>query len=168
MAPSDCLIQRTSPDGRLALRLDPASPDNAAILAHLRSRRPDAELLSLPWEHPTAHLTLGSHPDVVARVWEGLTAGLPWNCQAVVLGTPALVHGESGVILALAYGTAYALRLPSARLEQALQAGCRASQKWAGGTVTNTRETFGPLWLFGGWSALEPGWLLEASRELAP
>lgn len=150
------------------MRLDDTHPENTLIRAHLVSRYPHALPLTLPTDHSRPYLELGCHPDVVVRVWEALGKALPVDCRAVVYGTPALVHSELGVVLALAYGTAYALRLSSQRYPEALLAGCHVKQTWAGGQVTDARKSFGPSWVFGDWLDQEAAWIRESYDEFQP
>ena len=60
------------------------------------------------------HETLGTHPDLVGRLWDELPAELPVDCRVVFYGMPALMHPTTGIVLGFAGGThTYALRLPS-------------------------------------------------------
>src|SRR5262245_45618185 len=61
----------------------------------------------------------GSHPGAVMRVWDELGAALPNGCCQVLYGTPVLLHDESGVVLAVCYGTSYAIRVPGGSLADA-------------------------------------------------
>lgn len=45
----------------------------------------------------------GAHPDVVQRLWNQLGKGSPAESRALLFGTPALVHPESGIVLAFAW-----------------------------------------------------------------
>ena len=113
------------------------------------------------------YLSLGSHPDVVVKVWDQLGAVLPPAARCVVLGRPALSDPGCGVILALTLGTAYALRLAEDDLGAALTAGLRPSHTYnVPGSTLDAEATFGPTWLFGRFDANEPAWLAAAAREL--
>ena len=106
---------------------------------------------------------LGAHPDVVARLWEVLNAALPADARCLVAGGATLVHPTSGVILAAALGTQYALRLAGDGLAAALAAGYRTVHVFS--TVGRTLDlvsTFGPGWVFGAWDDREAAWLGES------
>ncbi len=49
----------------------------------------------------------GTHPDVLERLWNQIGKKLPVDSRAVVFGNPALVHPDSGIVLAFALGTEY-------------------------------------------------------------
>jgi hypothetical protein len=69
---------------------------------------------------------LGTHPDLVARLWDELTVRLPAGCRWIVHGAPVLARPSSGIIFAFAEGThTYALRLPAKERDEALRAGAR-------------------------------------------
>jgi hypothetical protein len=149
------------------LKLDESHPLNRGVLDHLRGNR-GGEVPILPvGGHPDPYLQAGSHPDIVSRVWDTLGGALPADCRAIVYGAPALVHPENGVVLALAYGTSYVIRIPAGFVEEALEAGCKIEKRWAGGKRTNLLETFGSDWLFGGWEKQETVWLLERYKNLS-
>ena len=99
------------------------------------------------------------HPDVVERVWDKLGGSLKEDCRCLVYGTPALVHPERGVVLAVCYGTAYCLRICQDNLPEALQAGASTTVKWSNGDEMNLPEKFGPDWVFGNWLRKERAWL---------
>ena len=68
-----------------------------------------------PADIPDPYYTLGTHPDLVTRLWDELAHELPVDCRCVVFGTPALVRPDSGVLFGFAGGPhTYALRLPPA------------------------------------------------------
>src|SRR5215475_15877074 len=118
------------------MRLDESHPMNQLVLKYLRGRE---HLLLKPepilsWdEHPDPYTQAGSHPDVVERVCDVLGASLPVDCRALVYGTPALVYSREGVVLAVAYGTRYAIRVPDESINEALKVGRRTVQEWSGG-----------------------------------
>jgi len=107
----------------------------------------------------------GSHPDIVERLWDQLGKPLPKDCRQVVMGSPALVHPGSGVVLALAIGTQYALRVPGRVLRDGLPAGARTQNTWSGGGQMNIQEEFGADWVFGKWDSSEEAWCLECFQE---
>ncbi|MCC6487462.1 MAG: hypothetical protein IT364_08170, partial [Candidatus Hydrogenedentes bacterium] len=96
------------------MKLDTAHPMNRLAIEYFRHREdrsPAPPPLAAPNEHPDPYMGAGSHPDIVERVWDVLGASLPRDCRALVYGTPALVHPAVGVVIALAYGTQYAIRV---------------------------------------------------------
>lgn len=150
------------------MKLDESDPRNATLLAHLRERegpRFDPRPILSPADHPDPYMEAGSHPDIVERVWDRLGDALPTDCRALVLGRPALVEPTRGIVLALAYGTAYAIRVPDEKLEDALARGCRAEERWSGGGATRAEQAFGRGWVFGGWLDDEAEWLAESLAD---
>jgi len=142
------------------MRFDPDHPMNASIAAALQDRRAGALRWIEPHDAlPDAYWSRGSHPDVVERLWDQLGKPLPVDCRAILLGSPALVEPVRGVAFALAYGTAYALRIPNDIIRTALSAGCKTTQTWAGGRTTDIEADFGPGWVFGGWVDRESDWV---------
>jgi hypothetical protein len=107
----------------------------------------------------------GSHPDIVERVWDQLGRELPEASRVVVLGTPGLVHPESGVVIALALGTQYGLRLPIAAWAHGLPPGVVRTTTWSGGETMDIGETIGPDWVFGTWAPAEERWCRDAYEE---
>lgn len=109
---------------------------------------------------PISRLT--THPDVLEHLWKALGATLPAECRRWVNGVPALVHDRSGIVLAFGWGTAYALRLPAAELEQARGEGVSAVMRWSGGKSTDLAAELGEGWVWGRFKPAERDWL-EAS-----
>jgi hypothetical protein len=113
----------------------------------------------------------GHHPEIVARVWDQLGGSLPVEGRCLVRWTPALVEPESGVVLAVCYGTEYALRVPDEFLPDALAAGCNHSFDWGRTTdrptdrPTDLRKDFGAGWVFGGFVREEPDWCRAAFEK---
>jgi hypothetical protein len=142
-------------------------PANAGVIAY-RDRHPDRPpVADLRPPRPDArdYWECGSHPDVVERVWDQLGRLLPAESRMVVLGTPALIHPENGLVLALAIGTQYALRLPSPAWRNGLPPSVQTTTRWAGGVTMDIQQTLGPDWVFGTWGADEESWCLERYRE---
>lgn len=111
---------------------------------------------------------LGAHPDIVAHLWERLNVGLPADGRFLVADTAALVDPRSGVVLAAALGTQYALRFTGKGLVAALEAGHETSHEFA--TVERTLDlaaTFGPGWVFGQYDPREGEWLRETVAATA-
>ena len=120
-----------------------------------------------PLEEPAYYPPIGqltTHPDVLEHLWKKLAGPLPEESRRWVNGVPAVVQDRSGVVLAFGWGTAYALRLPSAELEEARVAGLSPVMRWSGGRETDLSADLGPDWLWGGFKAAEPAWLETSYR----
>jgi hypothetical protein len=132
-------------------------------MAYLSNRNPGAAKVLLPEESTRdPYMSLGSHPDVVERIWKEIGAELDTDCRLIVCGTPALVQPATGIILAFALRTQYCLHLPIPLIQKALAAGAPTTTKWAGGRVTDATREFGEGWIFGKWLKDEIGWCREA------
>jgi hypothetical protein len=104
------------------------------------------------------YYALGSHPDVVERLWKTLASKLSEETHCVVLGVPALADPETGLVLAVALGTSYAIRCHPAAYTQACEAGLRSVQEYTR-TSLDAAAVFGSDWLFGRFHGREPEWL---------
>jgi hypothetical protein len=100
----------------------------------------------------------GSHPDIVGRIWDQLGRGLPPDSKRVVCGSPVLVHPQSKVLIAVAIGTQYAIRLCA---PFAMPPGARIETVWAGGERMNVQQELGEDWIFGSHSSAEEAWCRE-------
>lgn len=141
------------------MRPDEARPENAGVLAHL-ARHDSSGVDPSPDEADRLHL--GTHPDVVARLWDELAGAFAADARAVVRATPALIDPASGVIVAVGLGTTYALRLAA---EDA--AGRETIHRYTSvGRTLDLAETFGPGWVFGAWDADEADALRRAAATL--
>ena len=142
-----------------------ARPENAGALLYLAHGRPAVDAgLGPPGADVDRH-HLGSNPAVVDRLWEVLNAGLPADARWLVFDSAALVHPTSGVILAAAIGTQYALRLLPADFAAAIGGGAERVHAFRSvGTTLDLTTTFGPEWAFGLWDEREGAWL-RASYE---
>lgn len=141
---------------------------NEGVLRFLERRRPAENRgpdVRAPSDYRRDYWESGSHPDAVERVWDQLGRGLPTECRQVALGSPALVEPVSGVLLALAFGTAYGVRLPPSVCSSGLPPGVRTETKWTGGGGMNIQQEFGRDWVFGAWAAEEEKWCSQAFEE---
>jgi hypothetical protein len=135
-------------------------PENAGVLDYLGRGR---GLQDLPVGQPSEEVDrwhLGTHPDVVERLWDALDAALPQSGRCVIFGGPALVNPVSGIVLAVGIGTQYALRLLPGDLALAIDAGAEIVHVFqtSGGRL-DLAATFGPGWAFGRFDARETDWL---------
>jgi hypothetical protein len=149
------------------INLNLTDPRNEGVLQFLQSRN--------RWNHPPtiplesvkdSYMSLGSHPEVVERLWDQLAPSLPDDCRSIVYGTPALVAPKSGIVFAVAIGTQYALRVPSQMIFKAVAAGAKTTTHWSGGGVMDVSKEFGTDWIFGAWLKQEPEWCLACYRHL--
>ena len=146
------------------MKFDESHPLNEKVVRHMGW--PGVPAIVSPDSHPDPTTQLGSHPDAVERVWVNLNGSLPVDCRAIVYGSPALVDPGCGVVLAMSYGTAYALRVPTQQIDAALAVGCELERTWSTGDKTNIEETMGHGWVFGAWVDEELRWLLDVYDEL--
>jgi len=138
---------------------DLRQPANAALCLYLEGRgRTNLPPLARPDEVPRPYDTLGTHPDLVARLWDELAASLPTDCRFVVFGTPALVRPDSGIVFGFAGGThTYALRLPDDVRRDALAAGAKRVMTYPRQAPFDL-DAIGPEWVFGAWLRGEDLW----------
>lgn len=152
-----------------AIHLDEQNPLNAGAVRYLRPRNEkNLPPCAAPDSFPDPYMNLGSHPDIVGRLWDELAKSLPQDCRCILYGTPALVAPRSGIVLAVAIGTQYGLRLPDGAVAEAINAGARTETQWTGGGSMNVQREFGSDWVFGRWLKQEPDWLVavyEAVEE---
>ena len=167
-------------DSKLGAKLDPkldlSHPAHRGLIAYFRdaeaetdsAESPDAGASSIappiaPYEAgPRPYLGMGSHPDIVTRVWDVLGAALPDDGRAIVFGAPSLVHPQRGIVLAMSFGTSYLLHLPEAIAAEAIARGYKTRETWSDGTVTELAERFGAGWVFGRWLDEEEAWIRDA------
>ena len=142
-----------------------ARPENEGPLRYLAHGRPPEEAGFGPPGSDVDRQHLGSNPAVVDRLWDELNADLPADARWLVFDSAALVHAASGVILAAAIGTQYALRLQPDHRAVALAGGAELVHAFQTvGTTLDLPATFGPDWIFGTWDDRERAWL-RASYE---
>ncbi len=140
-------------------------PENAGALLYLSHGRPAEESGFGPPSPEVDRGHLGSNPAVVDRLWEVLNESLPADARWLVFDSAALVHPASGVILAAAIGTQYALRLLPEHRALALAGGAELVHAFRSvGSTLDLQATFGPEWVFGSPDDREPAWI-RASYE---
>jgi len=112
--------------------------------------------------------SLGTHPDLVARLWDEITTLLPSDCKFVLFGAPVLMHPDSGIVFGFAGGThTYALRLPEPVRQEALAAGATRVKTYPR-RLSLDLENIGPEWVFCSWLKGEERWCLSAYEFAAP
>lgn len=142
----------------------PTHPANEKLRARFqpRLRAGVAEVLS-PDDVARPYESLGTHPDLVARLWDELGGCLPADCRRIFCGTPALMHPVTGIVFGFAGGThTYALRLPDATRAAALAAGAERLKTYPVNQPSFNLDDIGPEWVFGRWKSDEPAWCLAA------
>ena len=151
------------------MKIDWDHPDNAGVLRHL-ARGWDGKQIGpsvSPADVADPYMTLGTHPDLVQRLWDELGARLPEPCRWVVYGRPALVHPRTGLVFGFAGGThTYGLRLPAAERAEAMRAGARREHTYSDGSRLDA-EVLGAGWVLGGCLRPEPEWCLVAYAHAA-
>ena len=126
-------------------------PANAGIMRYLSGLQSVSvpACQDLPSSPPEAindpYMNLGTHPELVARLWDEITANLPVRCAWVVYGSPALVRPDTGIVFAFAGGTStYALRLPAIARAELAAAALRQAEERAGkfGLMGTARQKY--------------------------
>lgn len=145
-------------------------PANRQLVAYFQShneRGHDRERDPASVKDP--YYTLGTHPEIVERLWDELGSTLPVRCRWILFGRPVLVHPSTGVVFGYAGGTlTYALRLPPPEREAAVKAGVGTVHEYPAYPELNVAASgldvadFGPEWVLGDWLADEPQWCLAA------
>ena len=140
-------------------------PRNAGtlLLQNERNYPPCISLIDSPLD-PYMHL--GSHPEIVERLWDQIGPTLPLDCRCIVFGTPALVAPKSGILLAMGYGTQYIVRLPEKAIAEAIQAGAKTVMKWSSKHITDIQRDYGRDWIFGHWLNKELEWCLAVYKSV--
>ena len=139
---------------------------NLGVLRYLAGGGPPESVAAeLPTDH-TDTWRLGAHPDIVEWLWTTLNGALPADARCLLDNGAALVHRTSGVILAVALGTRYALRLTEPDLDQALARGYATAHDFRTvGRHLDLASTFGPGWVIGAQEADEARWLRASWSE---
>src|SRR5262249_30732119 len=144
-------------------------PANAGLRRHREPRHRGAKLAPIahPSDEARPYEQLGTHPDLVARLWDELARGLPVDCRAIFFGAPVLMHPDTGVVFGFAGGThTYALRLPEPERSAALAAGAARTYRYPSGEALDLAE-IGEEWVFCRWLDGEEAWCLAAFEAAA-
>lgn len=140
-------------------------PENRGVLRYLGQGAEPASVTVEPPPDDVDIFRLGAHPDVVEWLWRNLNAALPGDARSLVAGGAALVHPDTGLVLAAALGTGYAIRLVGKGHEAAQQAGYETVHIYRSvGRTLDLVAEFGPGWCFGRFDDQEGGWLAETWR----
>jgi hypothetical protein len=152
----------------MAMHIARDRTENAGVLLYLGPGRGLEHLPVGESADGADRLHLGTHPLVVARLWDVLNAELPADGRCLIYGSPALVEPVSGIVLAVGIGTQYALRLRPPDLSLAVAAGAEVAHAFrtTGGTL-DLAAAFGAGWAFGTDDPREPQWLSASAAEFA-
>jgi hypothetical protein len=129
---------------------------NDAVFAYLDPVGP-----APPGRERDPYYETGHHPDIVERVWRGLSVGLPDTARCRVTGNPVLAHRAQGAVVAFPRGTSYALWLPP---EERDECDLPTRQTWSNGKTTDLTIVLGDGWYWGRFDAREPAWCTAAYR----
>lgn len=140
--------------------------ENQNVLSYLSRTGPKELLISPSDSTHDPYIELGSHPDIVERVWDELGTTISPESRQIVCDNPALVHPSTGVLFAPTLGTRYVLKLTPEIAKQAKRDGFRTIHTWSDGRSIDIEAELGLGWIFGQWSPLEPSWLNEIYAPL--
>lgn len=151
-----------------SVEVDFSSPLNRGVLEYLKRSRPEKNaewesISPLSVKNPILSTTRRS---IGVRLWSDLAASLPVECRWIVLGTPALVHPETGVLFGVAIGNQYLLRLTDADMESALKVKASTEDGWSDRRTPKMASELGPGWVFGSWQLSELAWCRAAYEAL--
>jgi hypothetical protein len=132
---------------------------NKQLIQYLSRSGNQAPVIMEPSSVPDPYYGCGSHPDVVEQVWDKLGSVLPRDARCLFCGTPALVHRTQKIVIALALGTQYGLRLPPDCIDEAVNKGAKTYIKWSGNSGDlDTKRDLGPDWVLGSYADEEKRW----------
>jgi hypothetical protein len=130
--------------------LDRRRPENAGVLRYLERVGAGPETDPHPDDADRYHL--GTHPDIVAHLWDTLASAFDGDSRAVIHGTPALADPLTGVVVALGLGTTYALLLgPDDAAAVIATGGSTVHVYRSVGRTLDLASELGPGWVFGSW-----------------
>jgi hypothetical protein len=138
-------------------------PANQKLIAFLAQfhQRSTPEIMT-PDQVVQPYMTLGTHPDLVERLWDQLTILLSKDCRAVFFNSPTLIRPDTGIVFGFAGGThTYALRLPPLVYSEAMRAGAQRVHAFSSGETWNLDDV-GEAWVFCKWFRNEEQWCLAA------
>jgi len=137
-------------------------PANAGLRRHREAGRSRLDPVRSPDEVVRPYDSLGTHPDLVARLWDELAGDLPRECRTIFFGGPALVHPGTGILFGFAEGThTYALRLPEIERLEAQRQGAARVVRYGKGPSFDLTDV-GPEWIFCRWYKGEEAWCRAA------
>ena len=94
--------------------------------------------------------TLGTHPDLVEKLWDKLPSRIAMDCRWIVHARPVLVHPETREIFAFATGThTYAFRVPLQLREGDIVEHASQEYVYTDGSILDLKQ-YDADWIFGG------------------
>lgn len=136
--------------------IDATHPRNLLAVETMRRRAPYTKPFALPADVDDPYYESGAHPEIVERMWDQLGKKME-DGRCLLYGTPVLAQPSSGVIVAVAFGTQYIVRIPDEDVPRAMAAGYEQSHDWNDHTTDLVPE-FGTDWVFGLWRKEELRW----------
>ena len=137
-------------------------PRNSSVLVYLKKgkKKNDIHKSISPDLVSDPYYRLGSHPDIVQRVWNEITEKIPEDCKWIVYGIPVLVTPKSGIIFGFTCGTSYVLRLSPDIIQEAIEKGLETEHKFMDNYNLDL-SVMGRDWFFGGFYDVEKEWCLK-------
>jgi hypothetical protein len=149
------------------LNYDESIDRNQGVLAFI-SKLPETDVHGSTFDVQLPnHKELRLHPEVYDWVWCTLAAALPEDCRTVVYGHAALHHRPTGLLLAVAFGTHYILRVPRQVIEHLGGDGSNFARRIDKEQRVHLREAVGADWVFGKFVQEELGWCRTAYQLAA-
>ncbi|RYZ84655.1 MAG: hypothetical protein EOP04_17595, partial [Proteobacteria bacterium] len=76
------------------------NPINASLLKYLENdaNERNVEFVNFSRESISYKVSLSAHPDIVELLWAHFSKKLPFHCQAILYGRPALVNPKNGIV----------------------------------------------------------------------
>jgi hypothetical protein len=148
------------------VRVDPHHPLNERIVEYFRAQAPYARPITPKGEAGDPYSEAGAHPEIVERMWDIIGAQLAPGSQCLLYGVPVLVQPDSGIVLAVAMGTGYFVRVPDHEVAFALAEGYQTTWNVSPSSVDATKS-FGPGWVLGRFEDREARWCRMADEQFA-
>lgn len=145
------------------------NPVNQGILDCLQylGRNWRGPLSCHPSEAHDPYYHLGTHPDLVEKLWDKLTVEIPMDSTWVLHSRPVLVHPETSVIFAFATGThTYAFRVPESQRDEEIAAQLKQQYRYPDGRILDLTQ-YDSDWIFAGLMAREERLCLTAFQAAA-
>lgn len=137
-------------------------PILAGVMGNAKNQLTVAYDDATPEQRSHASWNLGTHPDLVDRLWHEVAIDLPTRVRWVIWGVVVLLHPKSGVIFGFAGGTHnYALRVPDTVRDLALADGGGPADGDAGKMGLSI---LGPNWILPKFNPRDRDWAIEAFR----
>jgi hypothetical protein len=129
---------------------------NARLVDYFRSQAPYLRPVTPKSEAGDPYYEAGAHPEVVEDVWDKLAAKLPDESRCLLYGVPVIVQPDSGIVLAVAMGTGYFVRVPEEDMAAARSDGYLTT--WSLTPPFDATEVFGGDWVLGQSRLRESRW----------